>query len=88
MNPAWAAVVLLSFFVFEGKSRPRAALIAWVAGTVASLLFVNYQNIFGSTFGLLNFFNDPVIRALHGADVSGLVSIGVAAVVYAVLRRA
>jgi len=86
--PAWAAVVLLSFFVFEGKSRPGAALIAWVAGTVASLLFVNYQNIFGSTFGLLNFFNDPVIRALHGADVSGLVSIGVAAVVYAVLRRA
>src|SRR5437867_1520123 len=84
--PAWAAVVLLSFFVFEGKSRPGAALIAWVAGTVASLLFVNYQNIFGSTFGLLNFFNDPVIRALHGADVSGLVSIGVAAVVYAVLR--
>src|SRR5881409_1724613 len=55
--PAWAAVVLLSFFVFEGKSRPGAALIAWVAGTVASLLFVNYQNIFGSTFGLLNFFN-------------------------------
>src|SRR3989442_14921008 len=76
--PAWAAVVLLSFFVFEGKARPGAALIAWVAGTGASLLFVNYQNIFGSTFGLLNFFNDPVIRALHGADVSGLVSVGVA----------
>src|SRR5205814_6084151 len=31
--PAWAAVVLLSFFVFEGQARPRAALLAWVAGT-------------------------------------------------------
>src|SRR5205809_450194 len=31
--PAWAAVVLLSFFVFDGKARPVAALAAWLAGT-------------------------------------------------------
>src|SRR6266516_7826108 len=48
--PAWAAVVLLSFFVFEGQARPRAALVAWVAGTAASLLFVNYANLFGNVF--------------------------------------
>ena len=85
--PAWAAVVLLSFFVFEGKARPVAALLAWLAGTVASLGFVNFQNIFGNLFGVVSAFNDPLIRALHGADISGLVSIGVAAIVYAVLRR-
>ncbi len=85
--PAWAAVVLLTFFVFEGRARPGAALVAWAAGTVASLIFVNYENIFGSALGLLNFFNDPIIRGLHGADLSGLVSIGVSAVAYIVLRR-
>jgi len=86
--PAWAAVVLLTFFVFEGKARPAAALAAWLAGTVASLLFVNYSNLFGNVVAQANFFNDGLIHGLHGADVSGLVSIGVAAVVYAALRRA
>jgi NCS1 family nucleobase:cation symporter-1 len=86
--PAWAAVVLLSFFVFEGKARATPALIAWLAGTVASLVFVNYQNIFGNTFGVPSYFNDTVIRALHGADISGLVSMGVAAVAYLALSRA
>jgi nucleobase:cation symporter-1, NCS1 family len=86
--PAWAAVVLLSFFAFEGKARAMPALIAWLAGTVASLVFVNYQNIFGNTFGVPSYFNDAVIRALHGADISGLVSMGVAAVAYLALRRA
>src|ERR1700674_3811018 len=50
--PAWAAVVLLSFFFFEGRARPRLALIAWMAGTAASLLFVNYENLFGNLFVL------------------------------------
>jgi len=86
--PAWAAVVLLSFFVFEGKPRPGAALLAWLAGTVASLGFVNYQNVFANPFGVVTAFNDPLIRALHGADISGLVSMGVAALAYVVLRRA
>jgi len=86
--PAWAAVVLLSFFVFEGKPRPGAALLAWLAGTVASLGFVNFQNVFGNLFGAVTAFNDPLIRALHGADISGLVSMGVAALAYVVLRRA
>ena len=86
--PAWAAVVLLTFFAFEGKARPPAALAAWLAGTVASLLFVNYSNLFGNVITHPSFFNDGLIHGLHGADVSGLVSIGVAAVVYAALRRA
>ena len=34
--PAWAAVVLLSFFAFEGKPRPNLALGAWAAGTMVS----------------------------------------------------
>ncbi|HET7466515.1 MAG TPA: cytosine permease [Candidatus Dormibacteraeota bacterium] len=85
--PAWAAVVLLSFFVFEGKARPAAALLAWLAGTLASLGFVNYQNLFGNISGVRPYFNDGVINALQGADVSGLVSIGVAAIAYLVLRR-
>jgi NCS1 family nucleobase:cation symporter-1 len=80
--PAWAAVVLLSFFVFEGRSRPRLALAAWIAGTATSLLFVNYANLFGNVFAGQAFFNDPWIQAMHGADLSGLVSIGVAAAVY------
>ena len=86
--PAWAAVVLLAFFVFDGKGRPAGALAAWLAGTVSSLIFVNYANLFGNVVSKPSFFNDGLIRALHGADISGLVSIGVAAVVYAALRRA
>ena len=63
------------------------ALAAWLAGTAASLLFVNYANLFGNVVSQPSFFNDGLIRGLHGADVSGLVSICVAAVVYAALRR-
>jgi len=86
--PAWAAVVLLTFFAFDGKARPAAALAAWLAGTAASLLFVNYVNLFGNVVSQPSFFNDGLIRGLHGADISGLVSIGVAAIAYAALRRA
>ena len=80
--PAWAAVVLLSFFVFEGKARPGLAIVAWLAGTVVSLLFVNYVNLFGNLIASPQFFNDGLIASLHGADASGLVSVGVAAAVY------
>jgi nucleobase:cation symporter-1, NCS1 family len=80
--PAWAAVVLLSFFLFDRRPKPRLALLAWVAGTVSSLLFVNYANLFSNLVGAPSFFNDGLIRGLHGADVSGLVSVGVAAAVY------
>jgi NCS1 family nucleobase:cation symporter-1 len=79
--PAWAAVVLLSFFVFEGRARPRTALAAWLAGTVTSLLFVNYESLFGN-LTTAAFFNHGLIAGLHGADLSGLVSIAVAAAVY------
>ncbi len=85
--PAWAAVVLLSFFVFEGKGRPALALVAWLAGTAASLLFVNYTNLFGNVFAGTQFFNDGLTAALHGADLSGVISVGVAAIVYWTGRR-
>jgi NCS1 family nucleobase:cation symporter-1 len=85
--PAWAAVVLLAFFVFEGEARPRLALAAWLAGTATSLVFVNYANLFGNVFVSQTFFNEGLITALHGADLSGLVSIGVAAAVYWAGRR-
>jgi nucleobase:cation symporter-1, NCS1 family len=80
--PAWAAVVLLSLFIFEGSARPAPALGAWLAGTVASLLFVNYGNLFSNVVAKPTFFNDSLIGTLHGADLSGLVSIVVAAAVY------
>jgi len=80
--PAWAAVVLLSLFVFEGRARTRLALVAWLAGAASSLLFVNFDNLFGNLVSSPHFFNDRLIGGLHGADVSGLVSIAVAAAVY------
>jgi len=85
--PAWAAVVLLSFFFFEGRPRPATAVVAWTAGTVASLLFVNYANLFSNLLPTASFFNAPLIGALHGADLSGLVSVAVAAGVYWGARR-
>jgi purine-cytosine permease-like protein len=85
--PAWAAVVLLSFFVFEGKARPALALGAWLAGTVVSLLFVNYSNLFSNLTTKASFFNGGLINGLHGADLSGLISIAVAAAVYWAGRR-
>jgi hypothetical protein len=74
--------VLLSFFIFESKARPRLAIIAWLAGTAASLVFVNYDNLFGNLIASPHFFNDGLISRLHGADASGLVSIAIAAAVY------
>jgi NCS1 family nucleobase:cation symporter-1 len=85
--PAWAAVVLLSFFVFEGKGRPALAVLAWIAGTASSLVFVNYVNLFGNLAPIPSFFNDGLIANLHGADLSGLISAGVAAAVYWLGRR-
>ena len=85
--PAWAAVVLLSFFLFDTAPRPRLAVAAWLAGTLASLIFVNYDNLFSNLAGAPSFFNRGLISALHGADLSGLVSIGVAAAVYVAGRR-
>jgi NCS1 family nucleobase:cation symporter-1 len=85
-TPAWAAVVLLAFFVLgEGKAWP--ALIAWLLGTLASLVFVNYPNLFATAFPSAHFPNQLLIDALHGADLSGLVSVGVAAAAYLALRR-
>jgi NCS1 family nucleobase:cation symporter-1 len=84
--PAWAAVVLLTVFVFEGRARPGLALAAWLAGTVTSLLFVNYANLFGNLVTQPRFFNDALIAGVHGADLSGLVSVAVAAAVYLIGR--
>ena len=85
--PAWAAVVLLSFFVFEGKARPRLAVMAWLVGTVVSLVFVNYSNLFGNVVAGASFFNAGLISGLHGADLSGLISAAVAGIVYWIARR-
>jgi purine-cytosine permease-like protein len=85
--PAWAAVVLLSFFLFDAHARPRLALVAWLAGTVTSFGFVNYANLFSNLVGTPKFFNVGLISALHGADLSGVVSIAVAAGVYWTGRR-
>lgn len=80
--PAWAAVVLIAFFAVGRKSNPRLAVLAWLAGTACSLLFVNYGNLFSNVVGGRTFFNEGVIGALHGADLSGLVSIAVAATIF------
>ena len=85
--PAWAAVVLLSVFVFDKKPRPAIAITAWLAGTFVSLVFVNYGNLFGNVVARPSFFNDGLIGGMHGADVSGLVSVAVAAGVYLLGRR-
>ena len=84
--PAWAAVVLLSVFAFDRGGRASDAVAAWFLGTVVSLVFVNYQNLFGNVTGG-TFFNQSLIDALHGADVSGLISVGVAAATYFAARR-
>jgi len=80
--PAWAAIVLLAFYA-HGERHPVPALVAWALGTAVSLLFVNYPNIFGSA----SFFNQPLIDALHGADLSGLVSAAVAGTAYTLMLR-
>jgi nucleobase:cation symporter-1, NCS1 family len=85
--PAWAAVVLLSFFLFEGTPRPALALAAWGAGTMVSLAFVNYTNLFSNLGSAPTFFNAGLIDVMHGADLSGLVSAAVAAAVYWGARR-
>jgi nucleobase:cation symporter-1, NCS1 family len=84
--PAWAAVVLLSVFVFRKASRPADAVAAWFLGTAVSLLFVNYENLFGNVLTSTSFFNQGLIDALHGADLSGVVSVVVAAAAYLATR--
>ncbi|MDQ2944026.1 MAG: cytosine permease [Candidatus Dormibacteraeota bacterium] len=86
--PAWAAVVLLSLFFFERRPKPRLAMVAWLAGTAMSLVFVNYGNVFSNLVAAPHFFNDGLVGSLHGADVSGLVSIAVAAAIYWTGQRA
>jgi NCS1 family nucleobase:cation symporter-1 len=80
--PAWAAIVVLAFFAL-GDRRPRRAGLAWALGTAAGFLFVNYGNIYTG----IHAFNDPLIAVLHGADLSGLVSVAVAGVAYAALLK-
>src|SRR5207237_10438466 len=84
--PAWAAVVLLSFFVF-GQGKVRPAVLAWVIGTAASLVFVNYPNLFSTAFPGAHYPNPPLIDALHGADIPGVARVLVAAGSYLALRR-
>jgi NCS1 family nucleobase:cation symporter-1 len=80
--PAWAAIVLLAFYA-HGERHAVPALLAWALGTALSFLFVNYANIYSG----MRAFNDPLITALHGADISGLVSMAVAAGAYSAMLR-
>jgi NCS1 family nucleobase:cation symporter-1 len=80
--PAWAGIVLLAFYA-HGERHPMPALVAWGLGTAVSLLFVNYGNIYQG----LHAFNYGLILALHGADLSGLVSVAVAVAAYSALLR-
>jgi NCS1 family nucleobase:cation symporter-1 len=81
--PAWAAVVLLAFYA-HGERHPVPALLAWALGTAAGFLFVNYANIYPGAHA----FNEGLVNgALHGADVSGLVSMAVAAGSYSIMLR-
>ncbi len=84
--PAWAAVVLLSFFAV-GQGKPRPALFAWLIGTALSLVFVNYPILFSTAFPSAHFPNQALTDALHGADLSGIVSVAAAAGSYLWLRR-
>ena len=81
--PAWAAVVLLAVYFARGDADPRSGILAWAGGAFVSLAFVNYPNIYPSAHA----FNQGLINALHGADLSGLVSVGAAAGLYLMLRR-
>jgi NCS1 family nucleobase:cation symporter-1 len=79
--PAWAVIVLLAFHAGR-RARPARALAAWGLGTAVSLVFVNYPNLHSGA----QVFNQPLIDRLHGADLSGLVSVAVAAGAYLALR--
>ncbi len=65
------------------------AITAWVLGTICALGFVNYPNLFTyPTFGWAQhmvWFNQGLINSLHQADISGLISAMVAAVIYLLL---
>ncbi len=80
--PAWAAIVLLGLNL--GRPRPALALLAWALGTAVSFGFVNYGNIYPGAQA----FNYTLISALHGADLSGAVSVAVAALCFWLGRRA
>ncbi|HZV48904.1 MAG TPA: cytosine permease [Candidatus Dormibacteraeota bacterium] len=80
--PAWAGIVLLAFHR-TARARPAHAIAAWAVATAISLCFVNYPNVVPGAHA----FNQPLIDALHGADLSGLVSVGVAVGVYGLSLR-
>ncbi len=81
--PAWAVILLLGW---RAGPLPRRgpAIASWVVATAVSLLFVNYPNVFPS---VTHAFNQALINALDGADISGLVSGVVAGGCYLLLRR-
>ena len=75
--------MLLAFYA-HGERHPVPALLAWALGTAAGFLFVNYANIYPGAHA----FNEGLVNgALHGADVSGLVSMAVAAGSYSIMLR-
>ncbi len=81
--PAWAVILLLGWRAGT-RTRRGPAILAWVVATAVSLLFVNYPNVFPQ---VSHGFNQSLITALDGADISGLVSGLVAGGAYLGLRR-
>ncbi|MBO0708602.1 MAG: hypothetical protein J2P44_09580, partial [Candidatus Dormibacteraeota bacterium] len=81
--PAWAVILLLGWRAGR-RLRRGPAIAAWLLATAVSLLFVNYPNVFPQ---VTHAFNQGLIAALDGADISGLVSAVVAGGGYLLLRR-
>jgi NCS1 family nucleobase:cation symporter-1 len=85
--PGWAAITLLALFVLDrgapARRRTLPAVVAWAFSTAVALAFVNYP----ATFPGVHAFNQPLIDALHGADLSGLVALAVGAGAYPLMRR-
>ena len=66
----------------------RNAFIEWIVPIAAvSLVFVNYPNLFSTAFPGAHYLNQPLIDALHGADISGVASVLIAAGSYLGLRK-
>ncbi len=94
--PAWAAVVLLDFFVFRKGRYQAEQLTRGRAGTYWYLGGLRWQALVAWLVGLAaaipfvdaTLYQGPFSRLLGGADISGIVGAIVAGIVYYVLQRA
>ena len=70
----------------KSRDEVRSSTLRMVL-TAVSLVVVNYPNLFSTAFPGAHFPNQPLIDALHGADISGIASVLVAAGSYIGLRK-